>query len=127
MFDEWELRWAEIGHVTGDGMMRVRNNGSVAAEIPAKPLAEEAPLYSREARKPTTDYTDQTDVLKKISQLSVTSVVPSLRQLLRDPTIASKNWVYRQYDHTVPPGTMVKPGSDAAVFHVNSATKLFAA
>src|SRR5205823_4465301 len=47
IFDKWDVPWAEIGRVTGDGMMRVRNNGNVAAEIPAKPLAEEAPLYSR--------------------------------------------------------------------------------
>jgi phosphoribosylformylglycinamidine synthase len=51
----------------------------------------------------------------------------SLRQLLRDPTIASKNWVYRQYDHTVRTGTMVKPGSDAAVFFVRYANKILAA
>ncbi len=124
IFDKWDVPWAEIGRVTDDGMMRVRNNGSVAAEIPAKPLAEEAPLYSREAKKPTTDYADQPDVLKKISE---SSVVQSLRQLLRDPTIASKNWVYRQYDHTVRTGTMVKPGSDAAVFHVKYANKILAA
>ncbi len=127
IFDKWDVPWAEIGRVTDDGMMRVRNNGSVAAEIPAKPLADEAPLYSREARKPTTDYTDQTDVLKKISELSVASVVQSLRELLRDPNIASKNWVYRQYDHTVRTGTMVKPGSDAAVFFVRYANKILAA
>ena len=127
IFDKWDVPWAEIGRVTDDGMMRVRNNGSVAAEIPAKPLAEEAPLYSREAEKPTTDYTDQTDVLEKISKSSVPSVIQSLRQLLRDPNIASKNWVYRQYDHTVRTGTMVKPGSDAAVFHVKYANKILAA
>ena len=50
VFDKWDLPCAEIGRVTDDGMMRVRNNGSVVAEIPAKPLADEAPLYSREAR-----------------------------------------------------------------------------
>src|SRR5881396_2352439 len=127
IFDKWDVPWAEIGRVTDDGMMRVRNNGSVAAEIPAKPLAEEAPLYSREAKKPTTDYTDQTDVLKKISESSAPSVVQALGELLRDPTIASKNWVYQQYDHTVRTGTMVKPGSDAAVFFVRYANKILAA
>src|SRR3984893_19103306 len=127
IFDKWDVPWAEIGRVTDDGMMRVRNNGSIAAEIPAKPLADKAPLYSREAKKPTTDYTDQTGVLKKISELSATSVVQSLRELLRDPTIASKNWVYHQYDHTVRTGTMVKPGSDAAVFHIKYANKILAA
>jgi phosphoribosylformylglycinamidine synthase len=50
-----------------------------------------------------------------------------LRQLLRDPTIASKNWVYRQYDHTVRTGTLVKPGSDAAVYFVRYANKILAA
>jgi len=127
IFDKWDVPCAEIGRVTNDGMMRVRNNGAIAAEIPAKALAEEAPLYSRETRKPTTDYTDQTDVLEKISESSVPSVVESLHQLLGDPTVASKNWVYRQYDHTVRTGTLVKPGSDAAVFFVRYANKILAA
>ena len=127
IFDKWDVPWAEIGRVTGDGMMRVRNNGSVAAEIPAKPLAEEAPLYSREARKPTADHADKTDWWQELSAKSAKSVVKSLRELLRDPTIASKNWVYRQYDHTVRTGTLVKPGSDAAVYFVRYANKILAA
>src|SRR5436189_2295745 len=127
IFDKWDVPWAETGRVTGDGMMRVRNNGSVAAEIPAKPLAEEAPLYSREARKPTADHADKTDWLQELSAKSAKSVVKSLRELLRDPTIASKNWVYRQYDHTVRTGTLVKPGSDAAVYFVRYANKILAA
>src|SRR5438067_3663755 len=127
IFDKWDVPWAEIGRVTGDGMMRVRNNGSVAAEIPAKPLAEEAPLYSREARKPIADHADKTDLWQELSAKSAKSVVKSLRELLRDPTIASKNWVYRQYDHTVRTGTLVKPGSDAAVYSVRYANKILAA
>src|SRR5437763_3009030 len=127
IFDKWDVPWAEIGRVTGDGMMRVRNNGSVAAEIPAKPLAEEAPLYSREARKPIADHADKTDLWQELSAKSAKSVVKSLRELLRDPTIASKNWVYRQYDHTVRTGTLVKPGSDAAVYFVRYANKILAA
>ena len=50
VFDKWDVPCAEIGRVTSDGIMRVRNNGTIAAEIPAKALADEAPLYSREAR-----------------------------------------------------------------------------
>jgi phosphoribosylformylglycinamidine synthase len=126
IFDKWDVPCAEIGRVTDDGMMRVLNNGSIAAEIPAKPLADEAPLYSREARKPTTDYTDE-DLLREISASSAKSVVESLRRLLRDPSIASKNWVYRQYDHMVRTGTVVRPGSDAAVFHLRAANKFLAA
>jgi phosphoribosylformylglycinamidine synthase II len=127
IFEKWDVPCAEIGLVTGDGMMRVRNNGTVAAEIPAKPLAEEAPLYSREAKRIATENTEDTEFLKKISVNSVSSVVGSLRQLLRDPTIASKNWVYRQYDHMVRTGTVVRPGSDAAVFRMREADKILAA
>src|SRR5437867_5427650 len=127
VFEKWDVPCAEIGRVTTDGMMRVRNNGEIAAEIPAKALAEEAPLYSREAQKPTTEITENAELLKKIAVSSVSSVVESLRQLLRDPSIASKNWVYRQYDHTVRTGTLVKPGSDAAVYFVRYANKILAA
>src|SRR5437762_1766284 len=92
VFEKWDVPCAEIGHVTDDGMMRVLNNGSVAAEIPAKPLAEEAPLYSRQAKAPTgaAIYDHRIDNLPK------TDNHQALRRLLRNPTIASKNWVYRQ-------------------------------
>src|SRR5438876_1081565 len=128
IFDKWDVPWAEIGRVTDDGMMRVRNNGSIAAEIPAKPLAEEAPLYSREARKPAVAaslWDARTSPAGR--RLQKIDNQQALRQLLRDPTIASKNWVYRQYDHTVRTGTLVKPGSDAVVFFVRYANKILAA
>ncbi|MDQ2824323.1 MAG: phosphoribosylformylglycinamidine synthase subunit PurL, partial [Verrucomicrobiota bacterium] len=124
IFDKWDVPCAEIGRVTDDGMMRVRNNGSVAAEIPAKPLADEAPLYSREAKKPSSVAAVYD---RRINDLSKIDNHKALRDLLRDPTIASKNWVYRQYDHTVRTGTVVKPGSDAAVFFVRYANKILAA
>ena len=127
VFDKWDVPCAEIGRVTSDGIMRVRNNGTIAAEIPAKALADEAPLYSREARQPTAGTANDSELVKKIAANSASSSVDSLRQLLRDPTIASKNWVYRQYDHTVRTGTVVKPGSDAAVFFVRYANKILAA
>jgi phosphoribosylformylglycinamidine synthase len=121
IFEKWDVPCAEIGRVTDDGMMRVRNNGTLAAEIPAKPLADEAPLYSREALAST-----------PALPIDWASIAPidnreALRQLLRDPTIASKNWVYRQYDHMVRTGTVVPPGSDAAVFRVRAANKILAA
>src|SRR5438067_5962192 len=105
-------------------MMRVRNNGAVAAKIPAKPLAEAAPLYSREARKPVTIARIAAPAYNDLPKIDNHQ---ALRQLLSDPTIASKNWVYRQYDHTVRTGTLVKPGSDAAVFFVRYANKILAA
>src|SRR5881409_2317180 len=127
VFEKWDVPCAEIGRVTSDGIMCVRNNGEVAAEILAKALAEEAPLYSREAKVPAAEVAEDAEIIRKISALSASSVIESLRQVLRDPTIASKNWVYRQYDHTVRTGTIVKPGSDAAVFFVRYANKILAA
>ena len=127
VFDKWDVPCAEIGRVTSDGIMRVRNNGTIAAEIPAKALADDAPLYSREARSPAIPASLR-DASSPIGRrLQKIDVLEALRQLLRDPTIASKNWVYRQYDHTVRTGTVVKPGSDAAVFFVRYANKILAA
>jgi phosphoribosylformylglycinamidine synthase subunit PurL len=128
VFDKWDVPCAEIGRVTNDGIMRVRNNGAVAAEIPAKALADEAPLYSRDAKPPAVAASLR-DARTSPSgrRLQKVDAREALRQLLRDPTIASKNWVYRQYDHTVRTGTIVKPGSDAAVFSVRYADKILAA
>ena len=121
VFEKWDVPCAEIGRVTDDGMMRVRNNGTLVAEIPAKPLADEAPLYSRDAKAPPAAPSIDLASLPEVDNAE------ALRQLLRDPTIASKNWVYRQYDHMVRTGTVVLPGSDAAVFRVREANKILAA
>ena len=122
IFEKWDVPCVENGRVADDGMMRVRNNGEISAEIPAKALADEAPLYSREAKRLAAAIDD-----RDLTNLAKIDNLEALRQLLRDPTIASKNWVYRQYDHTVRTGTLVKPGSDAAVFLVRYADKILAA
>ncbi len=126
VFEKWDVQCAQIGRVTSDGMMRVRNNGEIAAEIPAKALAEEAPLYSRDAKAPVAAslWDASSPAGRRLQKIDNQK---ALRQLLRDPTIASKNWVYRQYDHTVRTGTLVRPGSDAAVFFVRYANKILAA
>src|SRR5438094_413664 len=83
IFDKWDVPCAEIGRVTADGMMRVRNNGRVVAEIPARSLAEEAPLYSREAKAPSV----ATRLWRVIDERPTGPWLQSaLRQLLRDPT-----------------------------------------
>ncbi len=117
VFAKWDLPCAEIGRVTDDGVMRVLNHGKLVAEIPARPLAEEAPVYHREARAP------EGFPVAPLDLATVPEADPhaALLALLAHPTIASKNWVWRQYDHTVRAGSVVAPGSDAAVFLVREA------
>jgi phosphoribosylformylglycinamidine synthase II len=128
VFEKWDVPCAEIGRVTNDGIMRIRNNGAITAEIPAKALADEAPLYCRDATSSAVA-ASQRDASTSLAErrLQKIDTQEALPQLLRDPTVASKNWVYRQYDHTVRTGTVVKPGSDAAVFLVRYANKILAA
>src|SRR5580658_4053829 len=118
IFDKWDLPWARIGQVTETGRMVVKHNGEVVADIPAKKLADEAPVYQRESREPA--------YLQAVRAFTLDSVPVSsdpaadLKRLLAWPGIASKNWVYRQYDHTVRDGSVVAPGSDAAVVRIKA-------
>jgi phosphoribosylformylglycinamidine synthase len=116
IFDKWDLPWAQIGHVTDTGRMVVRNNGAQVVDIPAKKLADEAPIYQREAREP--EYIKAVRAFNLEGIPDTTEPVTVLKTLLSWPTIASKNWVYRQYDHSVRDGTVVSPGSDAAVIRI---------
>jgi phosphoribosylformylglycinamidine synthase II len=116
IFDKWDLPWAEIGTVTDTGRMVVKSGGKVVADITAAKLADEAPIYHREAREPA--YLQKTRAFQLASVSDTNDPAADLRDLLSWPTIASKNWVYRQYDHMVRDGTMVDPGSDAAVLRI---------
>jgi len=116
IFDKWDLPWAEIGFVTDTGRMVVKNHGAVVADIPAAKLANDAPVYQRESREPAYFKETRAFTLDRLPDLA--DPVPVLPQLLSWPSIASKNWVYRQYDHMVRDGTVVPPGSDAAVIHI---------
>jgi phosphoribosylformylglycinamidine synthase II len=121
IFDKWDLPYACVGEVTDDGMMRVLNHGRVEVEIPADKLANDAPVYKRRAEA------DPPVAVLRIEDVPPADLRDSLIRLLAEPTIASKNWVYRQFDHTVRAGTVVPPGSDAAVFYVREANKYLAA
>jgi phosphoribosylformylglycinamidine synthase len=116
IFDKWDLPWSEIGTVTDTGRMVVRHGGRVVADIPAKLIADESPVYTREAREPA--YLEQVRAFRLDTIADVTDREQALRALLVWPTIASKNWVYRQYDHMVRDGSVVCPGSDAAVIRI---------
>ena len=121
IFEKWDLPYSKVGVVTDDGFMRVLDHGSVEVEIPAKKLADDAPVYEREAVAPAPPEP------VAVEQLAFRDPAESLVQLLRHPSIASKNWIFRQYDHTVRAGTVVPPGSDAAVFYIREANKFLAA
>jgi phosphoribosylformylglycinamidine synthase len=118
IFDKWDLPWAEVGIVTDTGRMIVRHHGRVVADIPAKKLADEAPVYVREAKEP--EYLAAVRAFRLDGIADTKDPIADLRQLLAWPTIASKNWVYRQYDHMVRDGTIVSPGSDAAVIRIKT-------
>src|SRR5690242_10675746 len=105
IFDKWDLPWSEIGRVTDTGRMVVRNHGVVCADIPASKLADEAPVYSREAVEPV--YLEAVRAFTLAGIADAQDPVAALKTLLAWPTIASKNWVYRQYDHMVRDGTIV--------------------
>jgi phosphoribosylformylglycinamidine synthase II len=115
IFEKWDLPCALIGRVTEDGMMRVKSHGVTVAEIPAKQLADEAPLYKREARRPADLDARQKLDLASIPAPDISAVLP---RLLACPDLASKHWIYRQYDHMVQVGTVTPPGSDAAVIRI---------
>ena len=118
IFDKWDLPWAEVGEVTGDGMMVVKNHGEVIATVPAAKLADDAPLYHRDSKEPA--YLEQTRALRLADIPALADPRAALAKLLGWPTIASKNWVYRQFDHMVRAGTVLSPGSDAAVIRVKA-------
>src|SRR5262249_20779126 len=118
IFEKWDLPCAKIGHVTDDGMMRVKDHGKVVSEIPARQLAEDAPVYHREAREPRDIKQRRAFDFDKIREPRDYSA--TLLKLIASPTLASKRWVYRQYDHQVRLGTITLPGSDAAVIRVKT-------
>ena len=118
IFDKWDLPWAEIGTVTDTGRMVVKHNGSVVADIPAAKLANEAPVYHRDSREPAYLAAVRAFTLAEVPPIK--DPVADLNALLAWPTIASKNWIYRQYDHMVRDGTVVHPGSDAAVVRIKA-------
>ncbi len=116
IFDKWDLPWAEIGFVTDTGHMVVRHGGKVIVDIPAKKIADESPIYQRESVEPKYLAAVRAFTLEGIADSQ--SPIADLKALLSWPTIASKNWVYRQYDYMVRDNTIVAPGSDAAVLRI---------
>jgi phosphoribosylformylglycinamidine synthase subunit PurL len=123
VFEKWDLHAVRIGHVTDDGLLRVKNHGEVVAEIPNRALTDEAPVYTRPTSEP--------EYLREVQQLDLDSLTDGLKApapprdpsaallaLLAAPTIASKRWIYRQYDHMVRTNTINFPGMGAGVVRI---------
>jgi len=130
IFEKWDLHAVKIGEVTNDGMLRVKQSGTVVAEIPNRALTDEAPVYHRPFSEP--------DYLRAAQQLDLDALVApdggalrasadaALRALLASPTIASKHWVYRQYDHMVRTNTINLPGMGAGVVRIKGTDRALA-
>lgn len=118
IFDKWDLPWSEIGVVTDTGRMVVKHGGKVVADIPAKKIADESPIYHRDAKEP--EYLQAVRAFRLDGLADANDPAADLKKLLAFPSIASKNWVYRQYDHQVRDGSVVLPGSDAAVIRIKT-------
>jgi phosphoribosylformylglycinamidine synthase len=123
-FAKWELDAVEIGVVTGDGLLRVKSEGRVVAEVPVKALADEAPVYTRPTARPA--WQDDLERFDPLELPAPTEMEPVLLELLASPGIASKEWVYRQYDQQVGTNTLVLPGSDAGVLRIKGTRKAVA-
>jgi phosphoribosylformylglycinamidine synthase II len=123
IFEKWDLHAAHIGDVTDDGMMRVMDHGKVVAEIPNSALVDAAPVYNRPTVRPA--YLND---VQRFDAASLPAVAPedALLALLGSPTVASKRWVYRQYDHMVRTNTIVLAGMGAGVVRVKGTTRALA-
>src|SRR6184192_129758 len=126
VFKKWGLDAVVVGRVTEGGLARIKNNGSVAAEIPAHPLAEEGPVYNRPIAAPAPRVARSAGANDEESEkdwftfaLEGTNLTQNFLKLLTSPAIASKRWITEQYDTSVRTNTLAGPGaSDAAVVRI---------
>ncbi|MCY1119870.1 phosphoribosylformylglycinamidine synthase subunit PurL [Bacillus safensis] len=123
IFEKYDLEAVSVGHVTDDKMLRLLHQGEVVCELPVDALAEEAPVY----HKPSSEPAYYREFLEtKVEAPAITDAAETLKQLLQQPTIASKEWVYDQYDYMVRTNTVVAPGSDAGVLRIRGTKKALA-
>src|SRR6185437_9343389 len=120
VFEKWELDFAVIGRVTETGRLILKMHGELAADIPLDPLVGEAPLYERPWRP-----TPPQDEIEAVA-LPARDPVEALAKLIACPDLASKRWVWEQYDQLVLGNTVQRPGGDAAVVRVGDGPKALA-
>jgi len=123
IFEKWDLHAIVIGEVTSDGILRVEDGGKLVAEIPAKSLAEDAPVYHRQQQKP--HYLEELQLLPDLPAPKDYNEV--LLKLISSPDIGLKEKVYEQYDYMVRTNTELLPGKgDAAVLRIKGTQKTIA-
>ncbi|MCY7505729.1 phosphoribosylformylglycinamidine synthase subunit PurL [Bacillus pumilus] len=123
IFEKYDLEAVSVGHVTDDKMLRLLHQGEMVCELPVDALAEEAPVY----HKPSSEPAYYREFLEtKVEAPAIKDAAETLKQLLQQPTIASKEWVYDQYDYMVRTNTVVAPGSDAGVLRIRGTKKALA-
>ena len=121
VFDKWDLVASAVGEVTGDGCFTIRRGEEILACVPAEFLTEKAPVNVRPTAEP-----GYFRSLKKADCAELRNYgnwMDLLKKLLASPNIASKRWVYEQYDSTIGTNTVVRPGSDAAVLRLPGSVK----
>ncbi|MCT4783462.1 MULTISPECIES: phosphoribosylformylglycinamidine synthase subunit PurL [Exiguobacterium] len=120
---KWGLHAIKIGEVIEDKVLRLVHHGEIAAEVPVDALAEDAPVYHKPSKVPA--YYETFQAMAPVQPV-VADVLATWKDVLAMPTIASKRWVYEQYDHMVQTSTVVAPGSDAAVIRIRDTEKSLA-
>ncbi|MCR4403221.1 MAG: phosphoribosylformylglycinamidine synthase subunit PurL [Firmicutes bacterium] len=116
VFRKWGLEATVVGRVTDDGILRIKDGDVVVAEVPAKALTDMAPCYTREVREPEYYRREKERDLSSVPEPDDYAI--ALGRLLASPRIASKEWVYGQYDHQVGTNTVVLPGRGTSVVRV---------
>lgn len=122
LFQKYDLNCEVIGEVTADGLARIMEGEKIVAEVPVG-LLTSPPLYRRKGRKPSWLSGRQNLDLTSLPDLQPNDVPSALLKLLSSPNIASKEWVYRQYDYQVQINTVISPGADAAVLRIKGTEK----
>jgi phosphoribosylformylglycinamidine synthase subunit PurL len=121
IFSKWGLDASVCGSVTDTGRAVITWLGEVVADMPAAPLADEAPRYERPHSRPS--YLDETQSFEPTNLPDIEDANPLMLELMGHPNLASKRWVFRQYDHMVGADTVIAPGADAAVVRVHGTDK----
>jgi phosphoribosylformylglycinamidine synthase len=124
IFERWGLICAEVGKVTDDGRLKLFHHGELVADMPVRALTDECPVYNKPSSVPA--YYEAMARVDTTRYPEVKDLTDALKRVLASPTVASKEWVYNQYDYMVRTSTAVHPGSDAAVVTVPNSRKALA-